>query len=619
MLIKKLILIKFFIFILQIITVKSANITNITFITDLIDNLNKIHHYQNFIIFRNNFQRKTKNIENIDDFEKSIIQNFNKPLMLLSNNNYYELRNYINHQSLSIIFLTNTNDLTVIDVMDSSLRGIHKIHCLIILLLNHIRLSKVYFIFDLFWQKKFINTIAYFSKNNNYQIFTYNPFPNFILENLTYNYENFNFHKLFFNKIKNVNGYEIRTPIRLDPPRVFKIYDKNLKNFSISGIAGSIYDGYCKYINATLKEIKDITTTISINHDQMLNLILKNKMHIGIHPYGNYNRDVISLSYPIIPINWCLIVPVISKIPNYLYLILPFRKYIWYSIILSIFLFTIIKNCIYDKLLLKLNQVNTKNNYKRIDFSLSLCYIICSLMYIQLPQNKSLKFNWKFFIFYGQIFLLGFILSNIFLATLLSYLTSTVYGKQLNTVKDLINANMKIMLLDYDLDTFLKSRNITSDFYDLLIPVDSDTIQSHLLKLNTSYSYSISSDRWEFFLKKQKFLKNKKLRLSPICLGTYMLSFPLQYDSPFLESLNQYILNVINVGLYNYWADTVFDEALQENIIEYEHDNDKILNKPLNLEHLRLVWIIWLCGLFISTISFCLELLKNYLNLHLPI
>lgn len=446
--------------------------------------------------------------------------------------------------------------------------------------------------FEFCWEYNMLNVLAIFGSKS----FSYDPFPKIRVFNMA----DYPRELLFWNHTRNLEGYNFSTPIRFDPPRVF--FGPNRK---LSGSAGILYENFVRKLNGTLTEVLMPNAPFNLHQKDIIQLSLLKVIDVSIHPTTNLLPYDSERSYPVFYTNSCLIVPVTSEIDHMLYILYPFDLKIWILIVgvMAAFLIGYV-------LTSRLNMIYSGD--KRGQVIILFGNIMKGLLYMPLPATKlhmNISRNWRLIILNALLVFAGFIFSNMYTASFTSLLSTTVYGKQLETVDDFIRMKKEIMMMDYESDVFINSTGpFPEEFISLIIKTDADTLAKHRDVLNTKYAYLVSRERWDVLNKQQDQLWKPLFRIASnkFCLTEFFLAYPIQQDSPFYEQLKDFGGRVAQSGLIYKWKETSFLDAESIGLIK-KFKETRIHPVPLGMEFFKLVWLELIIGLTLSGIVFCIE------------
>ena len=400
------------------------------------------YHFENFIIF---FQKGSHKYEHlVGQFLINLHQKFiNIPIMLWTCETLTNLQlvNHVNLNSLSFLFIDDDDK----DCQDSILHVTSQ-------LLEHMHYSKIIIhittttttehhhhqtnltkLIDWCWDERFINVAILLQTANQLNIYTINPFPQpqiqIIISNYTPTKSN-NLIELFPNKVRNLRGYKFESLFKDQIPRTF-VYQKRNGELRKSGSDFKILINFVDYLNGSFIEFKSTTQTKHINSEEILHLIESKQIEISF--MSMFQETKRQHLYPLSVSPWCVMVPATNEIPGYQYYILPFSPGIWILLLIMVIYLTLIE------LLIR------KLNCKQFDFGLAFLNGICKIIFIvysikSIHMKRTIS-NLCLIILYS---LIGFIVSNLYVAFLSSFLTTTVFEIQPNSWHDFHKYHLKI-------------------------------------------------------------------------------------------------------------------------------------------------------------------------------
>lgn len=299
-------------------------------------------------------------------------------------------------------------------------------------------------------------------------------------------------------------------------------------------------------------------------------------------------------------VDWCLMVPVKKEIPRYLYLILPLQWQLWILLVFSVVYIGLVLN-IFDWIL------HRQRRWRRG----GECVLNAIAFMVNIPATYRLdSAHWKHITgVYIFLMIFGFVLSNYYTTLLASFMTTTVFKDNLNTIDDFIASGIGIMAQDFDAENlFPENTSYDSDKIRRILKVVSPEVYNkHRNNFNQSFAYPLSSDKWQFLAKQQKYSQRPIFRYSNICfLANIPISFLMEYDSHLQESLKDFILKVYASGLVYYWVERDFELAVTMG--EMKRFRISVEVSPITMETLIISWVLLCVGLALSAIAFAVEM-----------
>ncbi|XP_054739470.1 uncharacterized protein LOC129245378 [Anastrepha obliqua] len=503
--------------------------------------------------------------------------------------------------ALSVVFTTTPED-PILHVHDLALRGRH-FYISLLIAVNIVHDFKVVEQFLLGLNKRhFHSSLLYFyTSNRTNELFGNNMYPEVKPENRSNYLEEI---RQLLNKTlaggADMLGYKMYTPLRQDLPHVFG-YVNASGQINWRGAAYNLLEVFTNYCNSSLIEYempKDRLGGDVIDMKAALELIRRSKVAVMAHAYALFQEDdELSKSYPLKVVRWCLMVPVWNSATTMLYPVEPFDNWTWFGIV-GVFGALVVTKCLWccwqgtHQLATRLGE--------------SVLNSFCLSIGIGTPNVFGAPSVVDFLIF-ACIFFYGFFLTSNYTSLLGSIFTVTLFRAQINTMDDLISANISVMIIDYELE-FLHSsgEELAENFSRLILPVDSATFNLHQVQLNSSFAYFVTEEKWHFLELQQKYLKQGIFKFSDICFGSYHLTYPLQTDSLLYRNLEYFIYRTHSSGMLDHYESTAFDYAVKAGLVKRLAANSEFTSA--GMQHLAVVFFMLLIMLGVSFIVFVIEL-----------
>lgn len=451
------------------------------------------------------------------------------------------------------------------------------------LFMDHSNSTNTTGFFQWCWQNGFMDVLLS-SRSYENNIFRYEQFPNFRIFKINDNikYEWFNAKA----QLKNINGYPIRTPITREPPRVMQYFDYKRNKTVFGGYSYNILNNFLKNVNGTLTQLNYIK---EYDMGDFRKHFITDEIDICVHPYmagENY-----SISFPIKTLGWRIMVPVEGKFDPYLYFILPFADEVWIAISLTLFYISVISSVM---------QYVALRKFKWME-----CFCEVLLRFLNMPSEIPLYngiiniLTLKF-----QVLWFAFIINNLYLAHLTTFLATELPVRNIDTLEELIQKNIKILAFQYETERLLKIAD-HRNFEKILGGITPAEMILRRNKLsNTSFAYTSVDDRTFFFFKQQERLKRPIFHLMKDCLSIIQLGLPMPLDSPFLSPFNDYLMKILQSGLISKWENDGVDTGRLSGELEILHEDDYEIYKPLSLSDLQFAWMSLMIGNSLSILVF---------------
>lgn len=369
---------------------------------------------------------------------------------------------------------------------------------------------------------------------------------------------------------------------------------------------------YIKYINATFQELQYKNSKSSwvflMNH--ISNLLQARHIDISIHAVTALRPNKFSTSYPISNTNSCVVVPVKQDIFAGLYIPRTLSLEMWFLLLVLFLTF----NFAY----MIINYENYGQTRPWLAFSTTLKGLL-TMPVNNMGRYKTITKNSiscrRKICMHLLLLLSGMIFCQTYIAALSSFLSSTLYPKQIESLEDLRKANISIMLPEdtYNLYNYLDL--IPDNFSQNVIITDCDTVSYHLNKLDTRYAYTVYKEEWKVIKRLQMNLWKPRLKIvSQLCIPNVYLTLPMQFNSPFYHSFMKFILRAQMTGLKAKWNHKLFWQIQKANGINGSLMDNLEYVTPLKLEHFIYILYIYAGGMVMAIMVFFIELQMNHFN-----
>ncbi|ALC42730.1 Ir56c [Drosophila busckii] len=576
---------------------------NNSFVLNVVNRLNRIYDFKNFIFYLS--ERLNVHNPSGDEFLFNFRRTFPlKPKVFLRqhSNGSRTMRDLISTPSLVMIYTTGSTD-PIMEVAAQSLKGVRWFKTMFILfprltsadfyadLDDYARFSRlVREVLEWSWQRQFTNTLLLTIRNHVYLL---EPYPTLSVVNSTLNWQARKFFKRY---ASNMQGYVVQSPIMYDLPRVFKG-----RNGQVFGNSGRLFYNFLHWVNATLHVPNENQTLKYFELSSMLELVIQGVYETMIHSFtdltGNHSS---SFSYPIGINDWCLMVPYNRQSPQETYVREALDDIVWLLLLLT---------AAYMSMAIWLCTPRRPRDFSAAVLQCVTCFTNSPPLSVMRIATKRMRY------LYVMMFIMGIVSSNMYISKMASYMTSTPTPLQLNTMQDIIAANLRIQVQSFEYDRLvLSSQQYSQRFLQQVDVVDAQTSQLHRDRLNTSFGYFVPSDRWIFLDMQQRHLNKPRFRLTDICTGPFYHVYPMHLDSHLHSVHQEFILLVQQSGLHQYWSQEAFLEALSMHYMQYYLETNA--PAPLSMSFFGTMMRTWCMGLVLAGLSFVLEmkcqLLKSY-------
>lgn len=495
---------------------------------------------------------------------------------------------HISSPSMALVVTTERDD-PIMEVAAGSMKGMRWLKTAF-MLIPRLRpddtlIGMVTNVLEWSWTKQFTNTFLMTIGDN---LFIVDPYPKLVIRNRT---RHWGYRDLFktTSSLINTKGYNIRTPVLNDIPRVFKGTDGK----TIYGTSAKFFFGFLDFVNATMTDTSDTLSFTQFDLANMLELMTQGVYETLIHSFTDLDGNhTVGISYPLGINDLCVVVPFHNQSVQDRYVREALQESVWLLLCLaSIYISLGIWFC---------------SPRRPRDLSSAMLQCVCSItnntpLSIMKTPTPRMRF------LYVLLFIFGLICSNMYISKMASYLTSSPAPRQLSTFEDIIDADLRILVQRYEYDCIVRSaQNFSQRFLQQFQVTASQSLGDGRDQMNSSYGYLVPSDRWNFVHMRQKHLRRPLFHLTSICSGPYYHVFPMHVDSHLRSAHQNYILISMQAGLHGYWSREVFWDVLRLRRFRFFVPSDE--PTPLSMSFLSSMMRTWCFGLVLAGIAFCLEM-----------
>ncbi|KAH8270783.1 hypothetical protein KR018_001439, partial [Drosophila ironensis] len=545
------------------------------------------------------FVSPQQNLEQVDEFIRKIDEIYGSSATQTVVNNNTEMRmnrSPARRNHMSFVFTTGAED-PIMSVFTKVLLGRHYYFSMIMYVDKVGDMQPIHDLLIFAYNEQFMNSFIYFETEDGFNhLFGVVKFPRMQFVNRTNILQYFaEASKKILSARSDVEGFGFDTPLRQDLPHLFKWRGR------YDGSTYRIIDTFVKFINGTFSELRmppDALGGEVINMKQALQLVRDRKMEFCAHAYALFMPDdELDMSYPLLVVQWCLMVPLYNSVSTYFYPLQPFAWNVWFFALGALFALVV----------LELMWIRTFGDWSSWHGVLldTFCYIINVPTEGQLQRPCLLRI-----LLLAAVFFHGFFLWANYTSNLGSILTVNLFHAQINTMDDIVNAQLPVMIIDYEMEFLLNlNKELPEEFLDLLRPVDASIFSQHQTKFNNSFAYFVTEDHWQFLDEQQQHLKQRLFKFSSICFGSYHLAFPLQMDSSLWRDIEYFTFRIHSSGLLNFYARSSFASALHAGLVERFQQTQEYTSA--GLQHLAIAFIYLLVMSVLAGGVFVLELFSR--------
>ncbi|XP_017013892.2 uncharacterized protein Ir56d [Drosophila takahashii] len=575
---------------------------NNSFVLEMFFRITQLYHFKNFIFYISE-RLDLKNKDSQEFFHDFWTYFPLAPNLIITRQHHVAIpmMQFISTPSLVMVFTTAKDD-PIMEVAAQSLRGIRWLKTIFILFPSlesrdfdsnpesYAQFSAgITAFYEWVWKKQFINTLLVTIKDS---VFVLDPYPTPSVVNKTSDWRAEDFFQKY---AKNMKGYEVRTPILYDLPRVFKS-DRPTNRFEksfVHGTSGNLFLGFLEFVNATLVDTSVNMTASYLNMTDLLDLVSQGVYETLIHSFTEITtKYVVSYSYPIGINDCCIMVPYRNQSPADQYMREALQENVWLLIILFTLYITL--------------AIWLCSPLRPRDLSAAFLQSICTLTYSAptfIIRTPTLRMRYL----YVVLAIWGIVTSNLYISRMTSYFTTAPPPRQVNTVQDVVEANLRIKMLAVEHERMSKSPlQYPASYMHQVDLVDKHMLDLHREPFNTSFGYTVSSDRWRFLDMQQLHLRKPIFRLTDICEGPFYHVFPMHQDSHLRSPMTEYIMIAQQAGLMNHWKREAFWEAVHLHRIQVHMFDEEPM--ALTLNFFASILRTWTFGLILAGLAFAAEM-----------
>ncbi|XP_017016833.2 uncharacterized protein [Drosophila kikkawai] len=516
----------------------------------------------------------------VEDFlSSSILYGLDTPRIQLSSKSIeamnLRLRGNFTSQALIIVQLMEFGlDPKVVDFLPLLLDRLHELH--IVFLSKEDPESLQTELYTYCYKEGFINVILIY----NDCLYSYLPYPSIQPIRLEYLTRG--------KRIRNFQGFPVRIIRSNITPRDFEYYnDRNelVRGGYIFAAAKEFIDRFNGSLTSVL--VPDGPKTDYEWYRAVIRMVLTKEIDLIC-----YYKDVqfewdIPYTEPLSIIKSYFIVPHARPLSSYLYYSRPFRWTLWLVVAFTVF---------YGALMLYVGSGQDQNE-------MGEC-LLYSLSHILNTCNEAIRTaGWRDQLIHVILTLGGFMLTNLYLATLSSILTSGLSESQYKTIEDLVDApypslHDELYLKQYRANTFLPEA----------LRLNSVTINLTLFKayrdsLNRSYIYLSFEDRLELSLMMQYLLKTPRFDVIPQGVTFSLEGFYVSRSLPYLGLVSELMSRLQEHGINMKMKRDTFWVMIKQKMYTLMRDEEPT-TKAFDLQFYYFAFALWSVGLAISFVIF---------------
>ncbi|PNF40250.1 hypothetical protein B7P43_G06519 [Cryptotermes secundus] len=319
-----------------------------------------------------------------------------------------------------------------------------------------------------------------------------------------------------------------------------------------------------------------------------------------------YGTNDIEFTIPVGFDSLCIIVPKAKQLPKWLALFRVFDLHVQFSLVCVYVVCSII---IY---ILQILYSHFKSDYKTASLSAIFIEMLTPFLSLSLARMPSSRSE-KVLVILCLVF--GMIIASSFQAKLVTVLSKPDYYPDINTLEELDASNLIIATGSINLvqDTF--STEESPPARHLRSKVTYCNLQEGNINYVAKHQNIAALNRLSTAMYSVLHYRNSDgtflLHIVKECPKIYSLAYIVHKGSPFLLRINHVVAQLEETGIVNKWKEDTYFNMTAFHRSEY---SGNYLLKVFSLEDLQMPFLILVCGLFSSAITFFAELTAKHFS-----
>lgn len=521
--------------------------------------------------------------------DSSILQSLNTPRIQLSSKSSkaMNLRLYGNftNQALIIVQLMDFGlHQKVADFLPLMLDQLHELHIVFLSRVDPEFLQME--LYNYCYKEGFINVILI----HNEGLYSYLPYPSIQPIKLANVSEYLRRGKI----IRNFKGFPIRILQSKISPRDFEYYnDRNelVRGGYVFAAAKEFLDRY----NASLTSVPlpEWPKTDLAKYGAVTEMALNKEIDLICYYKDMRLEFDVPYTEPLSIIRSYFLVPHARPISSYLYYSRPFRWTLWLVVALTV---------AYGALMLYFGSGRDRKE-------IGEC-LLYSLSHILNTCNQAIRTaGWRDSLIHVILTLGGFMLTNLYLATLSSILASGLSEPQYKTIEDLVDAPYPSLHDELYLKQFRSNTFLPEALRRKGMTINVTLVKAYRDNLNSSYMYLSFKDRLELVLMQQYLLKTPRFDVIPQGVYYGLEAFYVSRSLPYLGMFSEFLRRLQEHGFNIKMKRDTFWIMIDRKIYVLMRDEEPPA-KPFDLQFYYFAFAKWTVGLAISLVIFFVEIFK---------
>ncbi|CAD7086959.1 unnamed protein product [Hermetia illucens] len=545
---------------------------------EIVEELTKIDDFQTIVCFSNDI----KGAELAEELlgRGSPVETIPK----LRWNQGVKTKAMLNTNVLNIAFVSHSNRENILQVVKTALEDnlLAKIIFYFLSEVSHnINLKNFS---ESLWEERILNSLMVVNDS----VFTYNPYPEVNLVEVT---SSESLKSIFPAKLVDLHGTAVKVVRSIDISRQVEYVDRN-GNIQFGGYFMKTILAFIQKHNGTFVE-----QTAKKDMSDVGEMLINRKIDfVSLAMTTDMKR--VQLSYPLSSIAPCVLIPYQKELPRVYYLMLPFQLSGWMLFgagALLLFSVIAVTELLHRKSLASICQ--------------ETAFLVWRIITQQIHFPAEVRTNqWMMLIIFLAT-LHFMLLLSLYQSGLSSFYTKSIPARQIDTPEDLVRTSYKLLSPRLHLDFMRQHELFPKTVLDRFL-VDDSLVKANLKQMDPRFGYLPPSEFKDILRELEQRPSTKLFHLTKICTPRSLLSVVNQNESPFKDIFDDVIFRLVDAGLMQKWErDTVY-ELKQVGFVRMELVSESLL-RPLEFEELYFVWVIYLVGVVLSAIVFCMEKVRK--------
>ncbi|XP_016964830.1 uncharacterized protein LOC108034456 [Drosophila biarmipes] len=447
--------------------------------------------------------------------------------------------------------------------------------------------SNMDFYFQQALNKGFLHVLALNLWNGT--LYTYTPYPRVKIHHIR---DMKKFYDL--TKLKNLHGKVVHTSVETMTPRCYHYINRHGKKV-YAGYMYKMIKTFIETYNGMEKHVFGNLETIP--YKEGLKALADGEIDMMPRIIHALDWNFFYRSHILYNIKTFIMVPWAEPLHKSLYFLRPFGNAVWITFIVSF---------IYASFVTWWMRHRERENS-----SISRTFMDVLQLLFQLPLTKTWHFNLGLnqVLIFIVLFIVGFILTNLYTAQLSSFLTTGLFKRQLNSFDDLFREKRTLLMESFDAEVLYnmtKAQIIQKEFENITLVTSIEELFEHRKSLNTTYVYEAYEDRIAFELLQQKFLRVPIFKTLNEVYDQRPVFVALRHGLPYVELFNDYLRRIWESGIWSRLERESLFEGIASGEISFR--KSKSLEKQVfDKEFYFFAYILLGVGWLISTIVFMVE------------